>query len=89
MIYYYTEYIVYTLYPLSTDSLYVLDGLDLLVQGAHDVIITSLLRQNDVATPFRRHNDVIIASSVRWVVTTGTAAGTVLTTVFEDLSRTW
>ena len=33
---------------------------------AHDAIITSLWRQNDVATSFRRHNDVIIASCVRW-----------------------
>ena len=29
-------------------------------------MITSLWRQNDVATSFRRHNDVIIASCVRW-----------------------
>ena len=34
--------------------------------GAHDIIITSLLRQNDVATSFWRNNDVIITSSVRW-----------------------
>ena len=36
-------------------------------QRAHDVIITSLLRQNDVATSFWRNNDVIITFSVRWV----------------------
>ena len=34
----------------------------------HGVIITSLLRQNDVATSFWRNNDVIIASRVRWVL---------------------
>ena len=33
----------------------------------HDVIITPLLRQNDVVTSFRRNNEVIITSSVRWV----------------------
>ena len=31
--------------------------------------ITSLLRQNDVATSFWRNNDAIIASCVRWVDT--------------------
>ena len=35
-------------------------------QGTGDVIITSLLRQNDVATSFWRFNDVIIASCARW-----------------------
>ena len=35
-------------------------------QRAHDAITTSLLRQNDVATSFWRHNDVIITSCVRW-----------------------
>ena len=38
-------------------------------QWAHDAIITSLLRQNDVATSFWRKNDVIIASCARWVNT--------------------
>ena len=33
-------------------------------------IITSLLRQNDVATSFWRNNDVIIPSHVRWAVKT-------------------
>ena len=33
----------------------------------HDAIISSLWRQNDVATSFWRHNDVIFASCVRWV----------------------
>ena len=36
------------------------------VQRTHDVIITSLKRQNDVATSFWRWNDVIITSCVRW-----------------------
>ena len=36
--------------------------------AAHDVTITSLLRQNDVATSFWRNNDVIITSCVRWDV---------------------
>ena len=35
-------------------------------QRAHDAIITSLWRQNDVATLFWRHNDVIFASCARW-----------------------
>ena len=35
-------------------------------QRAHDTIITSLWRLNDVATSFWRHNDVIIALCVRW-----------------------
>ena len=35
-------------------------------QSSHDVMITTLWRQNDVATSFRRHNDVIIASCVCW-----------------------
>ena len=34
--------------------------------GHTTAIITSLLRRNDVATSFRRNNDVIIASCVRW-----------------------
>ena len=37
-------------------------------QRTHDAVITSLLRQNDVATSFWRYNFVIIASCVRWVV---------------------
>ena len=41
-------------------------------QRAHDAIITSLWRQNDVATSFRRHNDVIIVFCVRWFVVFGT-----------------
>ena len=36
-------------------------------QRSHDLIITSLLRQNDVATSFWRNNDVIFTSCVRWV----------------------
>ena len=36
-------------------------------QMTYDVKITSLLRQNDVATSFWRHNDVIIRSRVHWV----------------------
>ena len=34
--------------------------------GGNGVIVTSLLRQNDVATSFRRNNDVTIASCARW-----------------------
>ena len=37
-------------------------------QRTHDTMITLLLRQNDVATPFWRNNDVIITSHARWVV---------------------
>ena len=33
----------------------------------HDVILTSLLGQNDVATSFWRNNDIIITSCVNWV----------------------
>ena len=40
--------------------------IDRVIQLANDAITTSLWRQNDVATSFRRHNDVIIASCVRW-----------------------
>ena len=43
----------------------------LTTQRTHDAIITSLLRQNDVATSFWRNNDVIIASRVRWEPRTG------------------
>ena len=35
-------------------------------QRTRDAIMTSLLRQNDVATSFWRNNDVIIVSRVRW-----------------------
>ena len=35
-------------------------------QRTHDVIITPLLRQNDVATSFRRNNGVIIMSCAHW-----------------------
>ena len=35
---------------------------------SHDVIITSLLHQNDVTTSFWYNNDVIITPCVRWVV---------------------
>ena len=35
-------------------------------QWAHDVIKTSLLRRNDVATSFRRNNDVMITLFDRW-----------------------
>ena len=35
-------------------------------QRAHDAIATSLWRQNDFATSFLRHNDVIIALCARW-----------------------
>ena len=37
-------------------------------QRTHDAMITSLLRQNDVATSFWRNNDVIITSCVHWNV---------------------
>ena len=35
-------------------------------QRTHDVIITSLLSQNDVATSFWRNDNVIITSCVHW-----------------------
>ena len=35
-------------------------------QRTHNVKITSLLRLNDVVTSFRRNNDVIFTSCVRW-----------------------
>ena len=38
----------------------------MLSQQPHDAIITSLWRQNDVPTSFRRHNDVIFALCVSW-----------------------
>ena len=41
-------------------------------QRVLDAIITSLWRRNDVATSFRRHNDVIFASCVRWALTDNT-----------------
>ena len=37
-------------------------------QRAHDVIVTSLWRRNDVTTSFWHHNDAIIASCARWDV---------------------
>ena len=37
-----------------------------LSQRTHDVMITSLLRQNDVAMSFWRNNDVVITSCVDW-----------------------
>ena len=40
-------------------------------QRAHDVIIASLLRQNDVGTSFWRTNNVIITSRVRRVPNAG------------------
>ena len=40
---------------------------NLYTQRAHGVIMTSLLRQNDVATSFWRNDDVISVSCVRWV----------------------
>ena len=35
-------------------------------QRVYDVMITSLWRQNDVVASFCPHNDVVIASGVRW-----------------------
>ena len=40
-------------------------------QRAHGVIMTPLLRQNDVTTSFWRNDNVIITSCVRWVRTIG------------------
>ena len=37
-------------------------------QRTHDVMITSLLRQNDVAMSFWRNNEIIITPCVRWQV---------------------
>ena len=39
------------------------------IMPTYNVLITSLLRQNDVATSFWRNNDVIIMPSVHWVLT--------------------
>ena len=46
------------------------------VNAAHDAIITTLLRQNDIAS-FWRDDHFIIASSVRWHNTVGHGWGTV------------
>ena len=40
------------------------------IQRTYDVIITSLLRQNDVVTSFWRDSDVIITSCVGWELET-------------------
>ena len=37
-------------------------------QRTHDAVKTSLLRENDVAMPFWRNNDTIIASCTHWKV---------------------
>ena len=39
------------------------------IMPTYNVLITSLLRQNDVTTSFWRNNDVIIMPSVHWVLT--------------------
>ena len=52
------------LHSFSTESLHWIVVNDS-SQRAHGAKITSLWRQNDVATSFWRHNDVIIASHVR------------------------
>ena len=41
------------------------------LQRTHGAIITSLLRQNDIATSFLRNIDVIIASCFRWDIGPG------------------
>ena len=53
-------------------------------QRTHDVKITSLLRQNDVVTSFRRNNDVIFTSCVRWGSTKVTIGETHLKTLRPD-----
>ena len=40
-------------------------------QRTHDAITTLSWRQNDVAPSFWRHNDIVIASCVRWVYMIG------------------
>ena len=80
-----------TVNPSSDRRLYI-RGTNLFITqwaGAHDAMITSLWCQNDVATSFWRHNDVVIASCVRW----GTAlccamppAGKMMTTKLLMLS---
>ena len=40
------------------------------IQRTHDVMITSLLRQNDVAVSFWRYNDVFITLCVHWELLT-------------------
>ena len=55
-----------------------------LTQRTHDIIIiTSLRRQNDTMTSFWHHNDVIIASFVRWI----TWGLTCESTLFPVVSR--
>ena len=49
--------------PLNAEHRFV--GTD--TQRAHDALITSLWRKNDVTTSFQRHNYVIRAPCVRWV----------------------
>ena len=41
-------------------------SLVMIMQRTHDIMITPLLRQSEIATPFWRDNDVIIALRVRW-----------------------
>ena len=52
------------LYPFKGCALF---RSHLWIEWAHDALITSLLRQNEVATSFWRHNDVIFTLCVRWV----------------------
>ena len=64
-------------------------------QRAHDVIITPLFRQNDVATSFWRYDDVIITSYVCWVWTNATIvygriyASLMLDELSEENLGTW
>ena len=42
------------------------DLINYVAQRTHDVIMTSVSRQNDLKTSFWRNTDVIITSCVRW-----------------------
>ena len=50
---------------ISLSSLNMANGF-IVTRRVHDVMITSLLRKNDVAMSFWRNNGVIITSCVRW-----------------------
>ena len=64
-------FISFNVRPIFMMSISQLEGPVRTSQRAHDAIIMSLWRRNDVATSFWRHNDVIIASCDRWAAAAG------------------
>ena len=64
----YSESVIMSLSTFVIAELFIQDRVLNGPQRAHDAIMTSLWRQSDVATSFARHNYVIIAPCVRWVV---------------------